>query len=164
MYLNLDNALANDSRNWANAAPNSSVITYESGYEFTANQNYVAYCWAEIEGYSKFGSYAGNSSSDGPFLYCGFKPKFFIMKKYTNNDSTVAHWQLFDGARDSLNPNTTEISPCTEAIEVTSGAGSFDFLSNGVKVRSSDTYTNKTGESYIYIAFADNPFKYAAAN
>ena len=156
MYLNLTNALANDARNYSNTAPTSSLFTYESGYEFTANQNYVAYFWAEIEGYSKFGSYIGNGSTDGPFVYTGFRPRIIIAKV----SSTAGYnWVLFDSARSPTNVASAELYPNLANAEGTDS--SFDLLSNGFKLRVTSGNKNLSGQTYIYAAFAEAPFKYS---
>jgi hypothetical protein len=159
MYLNLTNALANDARNYSNTAPTSSLFTFESGYEFNANQNYVAYFWAEIEGYSKFGSYVGNGSTDGPFVYTGFRPKF-IMRKISSQAGYG--WYMDDTSRNSYNVIKDFIRADVATAETINDTNyAVDILSNGFKVRSSHITQNNSGDTYIYMAFAESPFKYS---
>ena len=168
MYLNLLNAVANDARNYSNTAPTSSLFTYESGYEFTANQNYVAYFWAEIEGYSKFSSYVGNGSADGPFVYTGFRPKFIMMKNSTTA-GTSRNWAIIDSTRSYANAgNHTLAANLADAsssfgtgVDVFGAANVIDILSNGFKIRDTGVFANTSGDTYIYMAFAEMPFKYA---
>ena len=120
--------------------------------------DYIAYCFADVEGYSKFGGYTGNGNSDGNFVYLGFKPAFLFFKC----TSAVDAWQIYDNKRRTFNGYGESIAPNSSAVE-----GSFteraDLLSNGFKIRSSNTAINGSGESYIFAAFAHSPFKTATA-
>jgi hypothetical protein len=120
---------------------------------------YIAYSWAEIEGFSKFGSYVGNGSADGPFVYCGFKPAFIITKRI---DSTSS-WHIADNARNSTNPNQARVWAEAAQAEVDDTTNPFDFLSNGFKLRGSGTGTNASAGTYIFAAFAESPFQTANA-
>jgi len=157
MYLDLTNAVASDSRQWANTAPNSTVISYESGYEFAANTDFVAYCWAPIAGYSAFGSYTGNGSADGPFCYTGFQPRW-LMIKVTN---TTDNWYIIDSVRQTYNVIGPTLAPNLSNAEFTLTVA--DILSNGFKIRNSASALNGSGNTVIYAAFASNPFKYSNA-
>ena len=153
-YLNLTNAKADA----ANTPPTSLVFT-ESG---NANQgasgnNYVAYCWAEIAGFSKFGSYTGNGSTNGLFIYTGFRPKFVLYK----NGSAAADWVIWDTTRNPYNVVNLYLLPNSINAEGTSA--NLDILSNGFKLRIADATNNASGNVYIYMAFAENPFKNALA-
>ena len=145
---------------WDNTAPTSSVFSINSDIYATAqpNNDYVAYCWTPVEGYSAFGTYGGNSSSDGPFIFCGFRPQY-VMVKATNG---VRDWMVWDSARVTYNVNNATLSPNTSAAELTPGY-QVDFLSNGFKLRASTQETNNSAYTYLYCAFAKNPFKYARA-
>jgi len=114
------------------------------------------YCFAEIEGYSKFGSYTGNGSTDGTFIYTGFKPAF-VMTKRTNSAN---QWTIFDSGRDPFNVVGNQLAPNTSAAEEADASHSSerDFLSNGFKMRAGGNDTNASGGTYIYMAFASNPF------
>jgi hypothetical protein len=147
---------------WNNTAPTSS--TFSLGTWAAVNSSggtFVAYCWAEIAGFSKFGSYTGNGSSDGPFTYTGFRPKFIMVKR---TDST-GPWLIYDTARDIYNQSNTLLRANTSQAETASGE--IDILSNGFKYRGSSTnadyVTNVSGATYIYMAFAENPFKNSLA-
>jgi hypothetical protein len=118
---------------------------------------YVAYCWAEIAGFSKFGSYTGNGSSDGPFVYTGFRPKFWMVKR-TDAAST---WFLLDSSRNLYNVEDRPLLPNATDAEFT--YTTLDFLSNGFKVRNTGADINASGGNYIYMAFAENPFKNSLA-
>ena len=160
-YLLLDTniALTTYSTYWGTHS--SSVISLGTavGEDNTNGGTYVAYCWSEVEGYSKFGSYTGNGSTDGAFVYTGFKPKFVMIKR-TN---TTGSWVVFDGARNTYNVTNNTLYPDLVNAEE-SGVMLIDFVSNGFKLRSSAVNEiNASGSTYIYAAFAENPFKYSNA-
>ena len=114
--------------------------------------DYIAYCFAEKQGYSKFGSYVGNGNADGKFVYTGFKPAMVITKR----TDAAADWFIRDNKQDPENVMNEYLSPNTTA---TSGnLDSFDFISNGFKIRNSNNAWNGSGTTYIYMAFAENPF------
>jgi hypothetical protein len=124
-----------------------SAITNVNG-----NNNYVAYCFASKQGYSKFGKYTGNGNANGPFVYTGFRPAF-IMIKPTN---TTGYWVMFDNSRDIDNPATQYLLANTgDAEQIDTG---IDFCSNGIKLRSTGGSINGSGNTHIYMAFAENPF------
>ena len=137
---------------------------------------YIAYCWAEIEGFSKFGSYLGNSSTDGPFVYCGFKPAWVMIKAATELTSYTSYssWGIKDSSRYPSNINNVPTLWANESYaEGKRGNGGndtynehFDFLSNGFKIGSSSSYeveSNRNGVTYIFMAFAESPFQTANA-
>jgi hypothetical protein len=156
MFLNSTGATATSSIVWNNTAPTSSVITVGTGV--VSGNNVIAYCWAEIPGYSKFGSYAGNSSTDGPFVYTGFRPKFVMIKEITSGGT---NWNILDTARDIYNVEQKYLAANLSDAEGTLAL--LDGLSNGFKLRSSGLAVNQSGSTYIYAAFAENPFKNALA-
>jgi len=117
----------------------------------------LCYVFHSVEGYSKFGSYTGNGSNDGPFIYCGFRPALFLTKR---TDST-SDWQLLDTSRDTYNAADAYLKPNTSGAEATGGP--HDFVSNGFKIRNTGGSQNASGGTYIFMAFAENPFKYANA-
>ena len=156
MYFNLNNQQDTAVLTaWNDTAPTSSVISLApTGYgSNNASATYVIYAWHEVDGYSKFGSYTGNGSTDGPFIYTGFSPAFIMVKK-TN---ASADWTMQDTARYSINPNDRVLQPNLNSAEVT-GFLEIDFLSNGFKFRSADNQHNASSGSYIYMAFAEHPF------
>jgi len=163
-YLVLNTTAASTTSNavWNGVAPTSSVFSQGSGGWNNA-ATAIFYCWSEVEGYSKFGSYTGNGSADGPFIYTGFRPKFF-MTKITS--AAGYDWIIMDTSRDTYNVSGLCLEPNLSNAESTNG-GAFssqsDILSNGFKIRNSGTGANGNGGTYIYMAFAENPFKYANA-
>ena len=150
--LNLTNAaLVNPS--WNDTAPTSSVFSIgTNGDVNTSGGNHIAYCFAEKKGFSKFGSYVGNGSTDGTFVYTGFKPAFVIVKRA----SGVDNWLMWDNKRNTSNATVNTLRPNTSEVENTS-AYPIDFLSNGFKNRGISGHHNTSGETYIYMAFAENP-------
>ena len=135
---------------------NGDRINLSSG-ALTNGATYVAYCFTEVEGFSKFGSYTGNGSADGPFIYTGFRPAFVIMKKTSNTSS----WQINDTARDTYNETNKRLF--AESSNAESGTyDKLDILSNGFKHRTSNDM-NLSGQTYIYMAFASNPLKHSLA-
>ena len=140
-------------------APTSSVFStpYISGSNVLAN-NYVAYCWTPIAGFSAFGSYTGNSSTDGTFVYTGFRPKFVMIKEITTGGT---NWNILDTSRDPYNVEQNYLAANSAGAEGVLGL--IDGLSNGFKLRNAALAVNLTGSTYIYMAFAENPFKNALA-
>jgi hypothetical protein len=146
---------------WNDTAPTSSVFSVGTSSETNGSGGtFVAYLWSEVAGFSKFGSYTGNGSSDGPFVFCGFRPRWVLIKS-----STVAtSWYLFDAVRGTINVNSTTLYPNTADIEDTNFGQGLDFLSNGFKVRAPTGYgLNNSSATYIFAAFAEAPFKYSLA-
>ena len=138
---------------WNSTLPTSSVFSVgTSGSVNGSGTTYIAYCFAEKKGFSKFGSYTGNGSTDGTFVYTGFKPAF-VMVKRTDNTS---NWQINDSARDTFNLCNKPLYPNTNEAEGTDT--SWDALSNGFKMRQGFGSKNASGGSYIYMCFAENPF------
>jgi hypothetical protein len=130
----------------------------------TTNQNtqlYVAYCWSAVSGYSAFGSYTGNGSTDGPFIYTGFRPRFIIAKDATNIDS--ASWMMQDSSRDTYNVGYKSLYANDPSAESVSSNDNVDILSNGFKIRNASSAWNNSGQTFIYAAFAENPLNYSRA-
>lgn len=151
----------NGSNIWGSAFPTSSVFGITSGNGVVASTDCIAYCFSAVAGYSAFGSYTGNgNSSDGPFVYLGFRPRF-IMTKRTD---TTGPWQIIDTSRDTYNSGINGLFPNTSGAEASfTQPNGIDFLSNGFKLRNSSTDDNASGGAYIYAAFAENPTKIALA-
>jgi hypothetical protein len=158
LLLSATNSEASDTTTWNNTAPTSSVFSV-GAYDPTnrSPDTYVAYLFSEVAGFSKFGSYTGNGSSDGPFVFLGFKPRFILFKNTTN-----FNWQILDTARADYNQGTVTLFPNLSNAENTT-ATQYDILSNGFKIRTSDAGSNGSGNSIIFAAFAENPFKYSLA-
>jgi hypothetical protein len=148
---------------WQNTAPTSTVFSIgtEGAVNFNSSTTYVAYCWAAVPGYSAFGSYTGNGSTDGPFVYLGFRPRFIMTKRYT----ATGNWVMLDTARNPYNDTNLTLYANASDAESTGAGGNwgFDILSNGFKIRGVNSEINTSGQSYLYAAFAENPLKYANA-
>jgi len=157
LVLNLTNAAAS-SNSWGNTTPTSSVFTAGRGGD--DNMNYgsgdtiVAYCFAEKQGYSKFGSYVGNGNADGPFIYTGFKPAWIMLKSATSAEV----WSIRDNTRDSFNSAQKAIYADSSGAESDNVNNSIDLLSNGFKLRNQFGTENTSGGTFIYMAFAESPF------
>ena len=147
---------------WNSTTPTSSVFSIGSATGVNTNgATYVAYCWAEIAGFSKFGSYTGNGSANGPFVYLGFRPKYVIIKC---SSAATYNWNTYDSARDLYNTTDDILQANTSSAEFTNDtANPLDFLSNGFKIRGSNAANNGSGATFIYAAFAENPFKNSLA-
>ncbi len=163
IYLSLTNTPDTTANFWGSSGPTSSVFTVTSNNLVnTTSIGYVAYLFAEVAGFSKFGSYTGNGSADGPFVYCGFRPRYVLMK----GSSVASHWIVYDTARNTYNAVNNELSPNNSTAEngVIGSGDNFDVLSNGFKLRSVVVNDmNVSGQTYIYAAFAENPLKYSLA-
>ncbi len=120
---------------------------------------FVAYCWAPVAGYSAFGSYTGNGSADGPFIYTGFRPRWIMFKR---TDTAGYNWHILDTSRSVSNAETLELYANLSDAE-TAYYSVLDGVSNGIKVRNADASVNASSGTYIYAAFAENPLKYANA-
>jgi hypothetical protein len=158
LSLNTDaSAFANDS--YFSSHPNSDNIFVSTNSMVNANGNgHIAYCWAEIEGYSKFGSFVGNGSSDGPFIYTGFRPAFIMTKALVGG----AFWTIHDTTRDTTNLSQRYVWANRSDAEATTFS-KFDILSNGFKSRNANDNVNYNGTNVIYMAFAEHPFKTSRA-
>ena len=151
--LNLNSAFSADGM-FQNTTPTSSVFSLgTSGNVNGSGQTMVAYCFAEKKGFSKFGSYVGNGSTDGTFIYTGFKSAFVLIKK---SNASGTDWQLTDNKRDLHNVCTHRLLPNDSIVEQTDSLD-LDILSNGFKIRKSSTTNNASGATYIYYAVAQNP-------
>ena len=158
IFPNTTGAVASSASYWNSAIPTST--TFSLGSEATANDNngtFVAYCFAEVPGYSSFGSYTGNGSADGTFVFLGFKPKFILFKS-----TSARNWVIRDTSRNTYNAVTNDLYPDSASAEYAPG-DAIDFLSNGFKLRATGATFNGSGEIYIYAAFAENPFKNSLA-
>ena len=154
LYLNLTNAQDTSNAFFNDTAPTSSVF-YVGNADKTnkSGEAQIAYCFAEKTGYSKFGSYVGNGSNDGTFVYTGFKPAFLMIK----NTGTTENWNIWDNKRDTYNAVESRLYPNTNDAESTSDSNDFDFLSNGFKIRNNGGNQGASGNTYIYMAFAEAP-------
>ncbi len=156
LVLNDNSASNTDSRLGASDNWSNSVFTVGTYGDMNASGGtHVAYCFAEKTGYSKFGSYTGNGNADGPFIYCGFKPAFLMVKKYSTG--TTTWWQMTDNKRGSYNQIINPLYANVSDSEYSNTIYAHDFLSNGIKVRGTNAGINESGASYIYMAFAEEP-------
>jgi len=165
LELNTNAAGASDSGWWNNTHPTSTVFTTGNGNGFRTGgvaEDYIAYCFAEVNGYSKIGKYSGNSNADGPFIHTGFRPAWLMFKKDNSDDD----WAIHDNKRvdngTNSNPIDDYLKPNSTASEGDDGA-SVDFYSNGFKWRINSGMRNNSGDTYIYMAFAEQPQKYSNA-
>jgi hypothetical protein len=159
LILNSTNAISADTQGFT-ATPSSTVFSVGTGSSMDTNQTtgggqHVAYCFSAVAGYSAFGSYTGNGSADGPFVFTGFRPRF-VMYKRTNS---TGNWIIYDSSRSTFNQPAAALYPNLTNAEDTSHPS--DFLSNGFKLRSTGVDSNASGGAYIYMAFAEVPFKFA---
>jgi len=154
LQLNTTIAFTATSTTWNNTAPTSSVFSVGTNNPVNqSSQTFVAYCWAEIAGFSKFGSYVGNGSTDGTFVFTGFRPKYVLLKS-----TGVENWFVFDSSRNTYNVTTARLYPALSNAEDTN-LNTLDLLSNGFKFRDTNAAWNSSGQTYIYACFAENPFK-----
>jgi hypothetical protein len=161
LKLNATNATEDLNTVWNDTAPTSSVFTLGSNGDVnTSGRTQVAYCFAEVEGYSKFGSYTGNGSADGTFVFTGFRPAFVMLK-----DIGGGEWGMFDSARNTFNVVNKLLQANVSDAEYSGDSNrDLDFLSNGFKLRNGSALVfNGSSRSLIYMAFAESPFKYANA-
>ena len=157
--LNTTSSQYTTSNIWNNTDPTSSAVNIGTSSAVNGNgSTYVMYCFSEVASFSKFGSYTGNGSSDGTFVFTGFKPAFVIFKYASGS----AQWNIRDIARDTDNPTEKYLLPSDSGAEGTS-SHEIDFLSNGFKHRGTGSAFNSNGGTYIYLAFASSPFKNARA-
>lgn len=156
LYLNTTNAQITSSAYYNNTAPSSTVVTLGENEATNDNAGMIMYAFAEVKGYSKFGSYTGNGSTDGTFVYTGFKPAFLLIKTSSSNDG----WQLIDAKRNLTNGyNNSRFETNSAGAEAVNSTWTLvDILSNGFKQRYYDNIMNASGVTYIYMAFAENPF------
>jgi hypothetical protein len=145
---------------WNGTAPTSTVFSIKTASGTNTNTyTYVAYCFSAVAGYSAFGSYTGNGSTDGTFVYTGFRPRFVMIKR---TDSSPYNWVIGDTSRNTYNVATAQLSANLSDAENTSYMA-IDFVSNGFKLRTTDGAYNASGGTYVYACWAENPFKFANA-
>ena len=157
LYLDLSTKQETNSGYWNNTEPTSTVFTVGTNTRTGGSTNdFIAYCFAEIEGHSKIGTYTGNGSSDGPFVYLGFRPAMILLKNYAGGSETS--WILMDSVRDTYNVAHEAHRPNEPDQDVTSSLPNTDFLSNGFKIRTSWADMNENNSLFAYFAIAENPF------
>ena len=153
--LNSTDAIQTNSVFFQDTTPTSSVFSIGTGSDVnTSSQSHIAYCFSDVKGYSKFGSYTGNGNADGTFVYTGFRPAWVITKNIGSSHS----WWILDNKRDALNPTNGRLVAEESNVEDSAG-NSHDFLSNGFKLRTSGSAdVNGSGDTMVYMAFAESPF------
>jgi hypothetical protein len=153
IFLNTTNASGASSA-WNSTTPTSSVISLdgEPGNGVNASGDYIAYCFVEKKGFSKFGSYTGNGSTDGTFIYTGMKPAYVLTKRTDASEN----WVIQDNKQSPFNPTYDFLLADSDGVP-TAGGTPIDLLSNGFKVRTTSAYSNASGGTYIYMAFAEQP-------
>ena len=152
--LNSNGVRSDNNTIWNDTAPTSSVATLGTNNRVNGSSDtHVGYFFAEKKGYSKFGSYTGNGAADGTFIYTGFKPAFVIVKNTT--DTNLRHWLMIDNKRNTYNPMDKEVNPDRTNAEQTNTR--MDFLSNGFKNVAASSANNRSGDTFIYMAFAEQP-------
>ena len=156
IVLNLTDAAGSGSNTWG-GEPTTTTFTVSSGV--AANDNNIAYCFAEKTGYSKFGKYTGNNNADGPFIYTGFKPAFVMLKSITAGNAQ--NWYMYDNKRDGYNGSSDgymlrPLWASSSNTEASVGNYKFDILSNGFKIKETGNQTNGASNEYLYMAFGQS--------
>jgi hypothetical protein len=160
MYWNSTGAEGTSHQLWNDTEPTSSVFTTYSNTETNGNDaTYIAYCWRSVDGYSKVGSYTGNGNADGTFVYTGFRPAYILLRR-TNSSGG---WNILDNKREPYNPSDERAEAQAASAFDNHAAYATDFLSNGFKMRGTSTEWNGSGDTFLYLAFAKEPFKYSNA-
>ena len=136
---------------------NSSTISIGPTAYANSGTSAIGYCFVEVKGYSKFGTFTGNQNTDGTFIYTGFKPAWVMFKEATGS-ATGDNWFMYDNKRSTFNQTQKYLRANLSNDEQDNSAGAIDMLSNGFKIRTSDTSLNDNGETYIFMAFAESPF------
>jgi len=159
LVLNATSAASDSATYWNDTAPTADVFTLGTHAQVNGDDStYVAYCFHSVDGFSKMGSYTGNGSTDGTFVYTSFAPAYILWKNITDAGT---NWVVFDNKRDTFNPNDDALYPNTTDDEEEDY--DVDFVSNGFKFRNTSSWANSNGKKYIYMAFAETPFKYSNA-
>ena len=158
-HLNLNNTnnIQTDAGSLNNTAPTSTVITIGADgrtNSTTDGKAHICYVFKQVQGFSRFGKYTGNGSTDGPFVYTGFKPAWVLVKRLSG---TTQGWYMWDNKRNGFDPRNFNLEANDTAVE-DDGNQRIDLLSNGFKWRSSDTIVNNSGTEYLFISFAESPF------
>ena len=161
LYLNTTAALTTQASALWGAGMTSTVCGVRpNSFVNTSSDNVIMYCFAEVAGYSAFGSYTGNGSADGPFVYTAMRPRWIMLKR----TDSASDWAMFDTSRNTYNLTNLELNANLSGAEFDTAAyRPIDILSNGFKLRGTNGGGNASGGTYIYMAFAENPTKFANA-
>jgi len=155
-HLNTTDNASTSPQAWANYGPlTGRIFIHAAGDTNVAPENYAAYSWSSKDGYSEMGAYFGNGSNDGTFVYTGFQPRFILIKA----NGGTEHWRAFDTVRNPINQATLQAIWSNNSAQ--SDETGLDILSNGFKLRDDDAHQNGDDVQYIYMAFAEVPFKYS---
>ena len=146
---------------WNDTSPTSSVITLGNHAEVNSSgETYVCYAWHSVDGYSKIGTYSGNGSADGTFVYTGFRPAWVMIKEYSHAGE---RWHIYDAVRDPVNYVSKRLTTDGTLAESSGASQSLDFVSNGFKIRANNNHFNDASSSYVFLCFAETQQKYANA-
>jgi len=155
-YMQLDTTIDEQTGPWDGLDPSSGVVfVYNGALVNGSGDDYVAYIFKSKQGYSKFGKYVGNASTEGPFVYTGFKPAWLMIK---NIDVNGTRWRIIDAKINPFNVTDTQLFAEDSLAENTNSVHNIDLLSNGFKIRTSQSDQNNSGSNILYMAFAENPF------
>ena len=159
LHFGLSQGFSDYNAIWGETVPSATVVTVSTAGNVNDSNGIQLMCWAEIEGYSKMGTYKGNANNDGPFVYCGFRPQVLIVKNAGANDD----WGMYTQAiNDNENDGDSQVHRLDSTNAEQGGTSrAIDFLSNGFKLKTSNATFNSTSGHYIFIAYADVPYKYA---
>jgi hypothetical protein len=161
MQLNDSNAATASSGMWNDTAPTSTQFTVGTDSSVNENtRNHIAYLFADVPGFSKFGGYAGNNNADGPFVWCGFRPALVIVKRATGG---TGNWFMLDATRSAGNETDDHLLANSNSAEIVDGTNGIGIFANGFKLRNSSNGMNTSSSTYVFAAFAEAPFKYARA-
>ena len=156
IVFNGDGAEYTSTNKFSEEAPTASVVILGDADETNKDtESFISYCFHSVEGYSKIGSYVGTSDNDGPFIYCGFKPAYLLVRAIDSGQQ----WGVYDNARDAYNVMDEILYPNLAAAAGTGSVYYVDFVSNGFKWRGDNATMNYTGINYMYYAVAESPFK-----
>jgi hypothetical protein len=160
IHLNLQAGIDVDSAYFQDTTPTNQVFSIGTNLHVNkSSDKFIAYCFHSVEGYSKVGSYIGNGLNDGTFVYCGFRPLYILLKTSSHTDN----WLIYDGVRDPYNEVDDVLYAAENYAEGANGNNDIDFLSNGFKLRYATADQNGSGRTFIFLAFAEYPFKYTTA-
>jgi hypothetical protein len=161
LYLNDSSARDNELNRSPQAFTSSTFrpCTISPNPHSNGVEDYIAYCFHSVDGYSKVGEYTGNGSTDGTFIHTGFRPAYLLLKETSGLNS----WWAYDSSRDENNLTYHTLHPSDTGAEETSTGYGIDIVSNGIKMKNIDQRMNGSGKTYMYIAFAETPFKYSNA-
>ena len=157
--LNSNAAMDDSNTVWQDTEPTNTVYSVSTGGHNDSGVTLINYLWTAIPGYSAFGTYEGNGNANGPYIHTGMTPHWILFKNIDSGE----HWQLMENTIDTTNPVSSAFYANLQNAQETNAAFDVDFLSNGFKVRNTNSTMNTSGETYVYACFARNPFKTARA-